>query len=441
MPKLISPPALPELKDLPVFLREPGPEPVQKAKLEAPPEPLPEPAPAPAAEIKTAPAPKPARKPFVINKTVLFLFLAGLAAAGAGYQLFLNSAAQRYARAGRLVEQARNAEAISAYSRIITIYPRSLEAAYSHYAIGDIKALQGDIQAAIDHYEDYMVAAPDNDPKLASSRFKVAELELKDGRLADAEYLYQNPVVRASDYAARAQERVDQIKAVKARLAEAKKFLPKSPAKAVEAYAAVVAEYPKYAEAVTGLEEAKAALAAYNGRPVVVKKPSPPPAKPAPRPAPAPAPKPAAQKPSPTPQPPPAPKPVSATPPAATPAVTPPGQAAPASPAAAQPVPKDRAQACGAIWKAEKAGEALSSDMVFDKLKFSCEDLRGRVETCREIRDELKAIQGVAAADRVTMEQELDPEWNLQKQLEQDKKVLKRYEDRGCAALLKAVPD
>lgn len=421
MPKLISPPALPELKDLPVFLQEPKLEARPLAKLEAPPEPLPIPAPVPAEPlIEPKPAPAAPRKPFKISRTAIILFCAGLAAAGTAYQLFHNSAGQRYARAGRLVEQARNAEAISAYSRIITLYPRSLEAAYSHYAMGDIKALQGDIPAAIGHYEDYMVAAPDKDPKLASSRFKVAELHLKEGRLDDAEYLYQNPVVRESDLAGRAGERVKEIQALKARLAEAKKLIKKSPAKAVEEYTAVLAEQPKYAAALQGLDEARQALAAANNRPAP-RKLAPPP-KPKPQPAQAAAqPKPPAPKPAP---PPPAP---------AAPAATPP-------PAAARNTPQGQGEACAPIWRAEQSGGRLDADQMFAKVKYDCDGLRQKLEVCKEARDAVMALQGVPPEARVTMEQELDPEWTLAKQLAQDEQIRKRYQDRGCAALLKAVP-
>lgn len=418
MPKLISPPALPELKDLPVFLQEPKMETRPAAKLEAPREPLPIPAPVPAEPLKdlpAAPAPAPARKPRLslkINRTAVILFCAALAAAGGGYQLFLNSAGQRYAAAGRLAAQARNAEAISAYSRIINTYPRSLEAAYSHYAMGDIKALQGDAQAAIGHYEDYMVAAPDKDPKLASSRFKVAELHLKEGRLDDAEYLYQNPVVRESDLAGRAGERVKEILAVKARLAEAKKLIKKSPAKAVEEFTAVAAEQPKYAAALQGLDEARQALAAANNRPAPRR--TAPPAKPKPQPAPA-----AAQ---PKPPAPPAPAP-----------------AAPA-PAAARNTPQGQGEACAPIWRAEQSGGRLDADQMFTKVKYDCDGLRQKLEVCKEARDAVMALQGVPPEARVTMEQELDPEWTLAKQLAQDEQVRKRYQDRGCAALLKAVP-
>ena len=408
MPKLVSPPALPEIKDLPVFLQQPGPEP-RPALLEPAPEPLP------------TPAPKPARKPFAINKTAVIILCAVLASSGAAYQLFINSAAQRYKQAGRLVERARNTEAISAYSRIITRYPRSIEAAYSHYGIGDIKALQGDSQGAIASYEDYMVAAPDKDPKLASARFKVAELHFKEDRLADADYLYQNPVVRESDLAGRAEERVKEIAAVNARLAEAKKLIAKAPNKAVEAYSAVVAERPKYAAALAGLEEARAALAAYNGRPVAkrpaAKKPAPTLTKsalkaaltkadsPAPKPAQKAAPKPAAEQ----------------------------------KPAAA-PSPKAQFETCSAIWDAEKAQPQLSADQIFTKMKLRCDDLKQRLDACREAREDVMALQGVPPEARVAMELEIDPDWTLAKQLEQDKKIMQRYEDRRCAELLKTFP-
>lgn len=407
LPKL-EPPQLPALKDLPAFL--------QKAA-----EPLPEPKaePLPAAEPAPKPAPKPARKPFVLSQTAIVVICAGLAAAGAGYQLTINSAKHRYAAAGELVKKARNAEAITAYSRIITRYPRSIEAAYSAYAIGDIKATQGDTQAAIEHYENYMVAAPATDPKLASSRFKVAELHLKEDRLSDAEYLYQNPVVRESELAGRAAERVKEIQAVKARLAEAKKLIAKTPAKAVEAYSAVVAEHPKYDAALAGLQEANEALAAANRRPVVKRAP---PAKPKAPKALTMSPLKAALT-----------KPPAKPAPAATPA---PASAAP-KPEAAGNVPMGQAETCPMVWQVEKAQGQLSADMMFTKMKFKCEELKQRVDACKEARDAVMALQGVPPEARLAMELEIDPDWTLAKQLDQDNKIRKTYEDGRCGELLK----
>lgn len=417
---LPQPPALPEIKDLPAFLQpkvEPRPLPQPDAA------PLPAPAPGPLAAPAPAPAAKPARKPFAISRTALILFFTTLAVAGGAYQLFLNSAAQRYAAAGQLAASARNAEAVSAYTRIINMYPRSLEAAYSQYAIGEIKALQGDIPAAIEHYEDYMVAAPDKDPKLASSRFKVAELHLKEDRLDDAEYLYQNPVVRESDWAARAAARVGEIGAFKTRLAEAKKLAAKSPDKSVEAYTALAAEHPKYAPAQTGLEEARKALAEANSRPALKRAPAPKPVKPAPvkttaKPAP---PKPQAQKPP-------------------APAAEPAPARAPA-PAPATTVSKAQYEMCSAIWQTEAAQGQLNADMMFTKVKHGCDDLKQKLDACKEARDEVMGLQGVPPEARVQMQQEIDPEWTLAKQLEEDTRIRKNYEDRRCAALFKSIPD
>ena len=266
-PEPIPPPAPPAPAEIPVTAPPPAPkaaEPPPKAPAPVIKAPEPKPAPAPVA----APAVKPAKKPFVINKTAVIALCAGLAVAGGAYQLILNSPKSRYARAGQLVLNARGTEAISAYSKIIAQSPRSIEAAYSQYAIGEIKAQQGDPLEAIEQFERYLVAAPDNDAKRASALFKIAEIKLKEDMLADADYLFQNKAVQASDYASRAADRVNQIKTVKARLADANKLMARSPAKAVEAYTAVLAEHPKYAPALTGLEEARKALAAANARPV-----------------------------------------------------------------------------------------------------------------------------------------------------------------------------
>ncbi|MBI5744142.1 MAG: hypothetical protein HY952_06305 [Elusimicrobia bacterium] len=375
-----GPPPLPEIKDLPAFL-QPKAEPL-----------LPQP--------KPAPAPKPARKRFVINKTIIILFCTGLAAAGGVYQLMLNSAASRYAHAGKLVKDARNSEAISAYSRIITLYPRSIEAAYSQYAIGDIKALQGDPQTAIEYYEHYLVAAPDKDPKIASARFKIAELKLKEDMLGDAEFLYQNAAIQASEYAGEATAQVAKIKAVTAGLADAKKLVAKAPDKAVEAYTAIVGAHPKYAPALAGLEEARKALAAYNARPVKKRVPAPTPALIKSR--------------------------IKA-------ALT--KNLQPPAPAAA---PKTQAEICAPVWAAEQVQGSLSADMMFTKVKNNCDDLRQRLDACKEARDAVMALQGVPPEARVQMEQEIDPDWTLAKQVEQDDRIRKNYETRHCAELLKS---
>lgn len=271
-PKFVPPPAPPPEPTPPAAPPAPAAAPVEAPKAALPPPvapapviKAPEPKPVPAAAV--APAVKPAKKPFVINKTAVITLCAGLVVAGGAYQLILNSPKSRYARAGQLVLNARGTEAISAYSKIIAQSPRSIEAAYSQYAIGDIKALQGDPLEAIEQYERYLVAAPDTDAKRASALFKIAEIKLKEDMLADAEYLFQNKAVQASDYASRAADRVNQLKAVRAQIAEAKKLIARSPARAVEAYTAVLAAHPKYAPALAGLEEARKALADANARP------------------------------------------------------------------------------------------------------------------------------------------------------------------------------
>ena len=271
-PKFVPPPAPPPAPEPPPAPPEPVAAPVEAPKAVQPPPKAPEPVvkapePKPALAAVVAPAVKPAKKPFVINKTAVIALCAGLAVAGVAYQLLLNSASHRYAAAGELAKNARGAEAVGTYSKIIAQYPRSIEAAYSQYAIADIKSQEGDLAAAIQFYEDYLVAAPDNDAKRASALFKIAEIKLKEDILADAEYLYENKAIQASGFAVQAAERGKQIRAVKAQVAEAKKLIARSPARAIEAYTAVLAAHPKYAPALTGLEEARKALAAANARP------------------------------------------------------------------------------------------------------------------------------------------------------------------------------
>lgn len=271
-PKAVPPPALPPAPTPPPAPPAPVAAPVEPPKAVQPPPkapapvikaPEPKPAPAPV----SAPAIKPAKKPFAVNKTAVIVLCAGLAVAAVAYQLTLNSAGHRYAAAGELAKNARGAEAVGAYSKIIAQYPRAIEAAYSQYAIGDIKAQQGDLTGAIQYYEDYLVAAPDSDAKRASALFKIAEIKLKEDILADAEYLYENKAIQASGFSVQAAERGKQIRAVKAQVAEAKKLVARSPAKAVEAYTAVLSVHPKYAPALAGLEEARKALTAANARP------------------------------------------------------------------------------------------------------------------------------------------------------------------------------
>ena len=209
----------------------------------------------------------PVKKASALNKNALIFFCLGLAVAGGVvYQFAFNSAKARYAQAGRLVKTARNAEAISAYTRIAELYKSSPEAAYSQFAIGEIKAVQGNLTEAIKRYEKYLVAAPAGDAKVAEAKFRIAEIEFKQANFPDAEFMYQNADIRASAYAERAADRVKQIQAVKTQIAGARKLLAKDPAKAVEALAAVLAAYPGLKAAAAGLEDAQKALAAANAR-------------------------------------------------------------------------------------------------------------------------------------------------------------------------------
>lgn len=392
-----------KVQEPPVKAKEPP------AKVKEPPAKVREPQAQPAEQ---KPAVKPAGKPFALNTNKVIFFLTGLAIAVGGYQLTLNSAAHRYAQAGRLVEKARNAEAISAYSKIITQYPRAIEAAYSEYAIGDIKAVQGDAPAAIEHYEHYLVAAPPGDARIASARFKIAELEYKNDDFPNAEFLYQNAAIQASDLAAQAAARVSQIRAVKAQLADAAKLIPKSPDKAVEAYTAVLAAHPRLAAAQAGLEAARKALEEAKARPAARRKAAP---KPAPREltksvfkaalggtAPAPAGKPAARQPASV---------------------------------------KAQFDACNAVWMTEKMQGQLDADMIFSKVNNNCDALKQKLTACKDAQEEVKAMEGVTPAARTLMEQEVNPDWTLARQLEEDKKVQKRYDDLHCADLLKAVPN
>jgi len=239
-----------------------APEPAVKA-----PEPakIPEKAVPPPAEPKAVI--KPAKKAFVLNKTVLIFFCLGLAiAGGAYYQLTVNSAKARYAQAGKLVKSARLAEAVTAYTRITEVYKGSPEAAYSQYAIGDIKSVQGDLHEAINRYEKFLLAAPDKDAKVPQAKFNIAEIEFKQNNYADAEFMYNNPDIKASAYAKQAADRVIQIKAVKAQAAEARKLMARDPARAAAAFSALLTAYPGLKAAADGLAEAQAALAAANTR-------------------------------------------------------------------------------------------------------------------------------------------------------------------------------
>lgn len=362
---------------------------------------------APPIELK--PAGKPAKKPFVPSKKTVILSCLGLAIAGAGYLLVFNSVAHRYAQAGLLVKAARNSEAVSAYSRIITQYPGTPEAADSEFAIGDIKAVQGDNPGAIAHYEQYLLAAPAGDARIAQARFKIAELEYKDDNLPDAEFLYQNAAIQASGYAKQAAERVSQILAVKARVAAAQKLVARAPGKAVEAYSAVLAEHPKLAAAITGLEEARKALAAAKDRRearagVRVKRA------------------------------------VKAPPVKSVPGTAPVKPADSAAGKAAM-YTKEQLDSCNSVWMTETMQGQLDADMIVAKVKYDCDALKDNLAVCKEAREDTKAMQGLTPEARARMEQEIIPDWTVEKQVAQDKRTLKTYQDRRCADLFKVIPN
>ena len=422
----------PEPEPEPLPIPQPEPAPVQQAApvLPAPapiPVPVPAPAPAPApapvpAPAPAAAAPKPAKKPFIPLKIAVFLGVLAAALGYGGYKLYTNSAAYRYRQAGELAAAARNAEALSAYSRILTQYPRTPEAADSQYAIAEIKAAQGDGDAAIEHYERFLVAAPDNDPKIAAARFKIAEIKFKRGDLQDAWFLYQNAAVQASSYAKQAADRVTWIEALKKQVADAQKIAAKDPAKAAEAFTAALAAYPNYPPAVKGLADARAALDAAAARKARTQRRAAKPPKPA-------APKPVAAAPAKPP------KPVTKLVPEKP--APPPAPAAPAK--AALPATKEQLEACNGIWMTEKMGQ-LDADMIFAKIKNNCDAIKADVAACEDLQDEVKSIRALKAEDRALMEQEIDPDWTLAKQQDRDKKTLKSYADRNCEAMLKGVP-
>ena len=288
-----------------------------------------------AAVLPVAPAPavKPAKRPFAFKKKLLVFLGLGLAIAGAAYQLTMNSAKAHYAKAGLLVKEARPTAAISAYTQIIAGHAGSLEAAYSQFAIAEIKAAQGDLPGAIERYEKYLVAAPEGDAKAPQAKFNIAEIEFRQGNLPEAEYMYNN--LRASAYAKEAADRLAQIKAVNAQVAGARKLMAKDPAKAVETFAAVLAAYPDLKAAAAGLEEAKKALAAANGRPAFRKA--------------------RANKPR-------APKSVRARP-----------APAPGKPAVFS---KEQRDACNAVWMMEKIQGRLDADSAAAKTANNCDALK-----------------------------------------------------------------
>lgn len=339
------------------------------------------------------PAIKPAKKPFAFNKNILVFLGLGLVIAGAAYQLAINSAKARYAQAGQLVKDARPTAAISAYTKIIAGQAGSLEAAYSQYAIAEIKAAQGDLPGAIERYEKYLVAAPAGDARVPLAKFNIAEIEFRQSNLPEAEYMYNNADIRASANARQAADRVAQIKAVNAQVAAARKSAAKTPAKAVEAFSAVLAAYPGLKTATAGLEEAQKALAAANDRQAAR---------------------------------------------AAKAGTRAPETARAKAPAAAKAAAytKEQLDACNAVWMMEKIQGRLDAEADSAKTRNHCDGLKANLTACKGLQDEFKAIKSLTPGARTLIEQEIDPEWTAAKQAEQDRETLSSYEAHRCAQLV-----
>jgi TolA-binding protein len=390
----------PEVKP-PEVIIPPAPEPVKAPEQPAPPVSAPEKT---AKEIPPAPvAPKqgvkPAKKIFVPNKKLLLLFCVGLAVV---YQFTFNSARHRYAQAGKLASTARNSEAISAYTKIITQYPGSLEAAYSQFAIGEIKAVQGDPAGAIAHYEQFLLAARDKDSKIPEAKFRIAEIEFKQNNFLDAAFMYNNADIQASGYAARAAQRLAQIKAVNTQIADAKKLAARDPGKAVEAYSAVLAAYPGYAPAAAGLEEAQKAVADAKEHPLL--------------------------------------KPRRAG--RTTRAAASRGHKAGSGKAAGAALySKESFNSCNSIWMAEKVIGHLEGDMLAEKTKYNCDALKEDLAACKDLQIQYKAIQTLKPEARALMEQGINQNWTVQDQVAQDKKTLKAYAAHHCGEFTKTVPN
>lgn len=394
-----QPPIMPAVPELPAFLA-----PVAAAKETLPPAPEP----LPAVEPQPLPAVKPAKKPIAVSRSAVIMFCTGLAIAGAiAYQFTVNNAKARYARAGELVKAARNTEAISAYTRIISLYNGSPEAAYSQLAIGDIKAVLGDNAGAIERYEKYLLAAPAGDAKVPEAKFKIAEIEFKDANFTDADFMYNSPDIRTSGYAKQAADRISLIKAVNDLIAGARKLAPKNPAKAVETLTTVLAAYPGLKAAADGLEEAQKALAAANGRPAARH------AARAAKPITARAPKPVRAKPAPA-----------------------PGKAATAT-AKTGAYTKEQFNICNSVWMMEKIQGRLDAPTAAAGQENDCGALKENMTACKGMQEEYKAVQNLKPEARALIEQETNPDWTAAKQIEQDKKTLKAYQTHRCAEMIK----
>ncbi|MHB0996209.1 MAG: tetratricopeptide repeat protein [Elusimicrobiales bacterium] len=335
------------------------------------------PAPAIAPTPNTATAVKPAAKRSFPLKTVGLVLTLGAAAAGGAYLFIYSGPEAGLERAAQLARTARHTEAISAYSRIIARYSGRPAAARGNFAIAEIKAAQGDAPAAIEYYERYLVAAPDGDPQIAEARFKIGDIKFGLGNYEDALFLYENSAVQASGYAARAAEKAAGIKAMKEKTAAAR----------------AAAQKPG-----RGAKTPRAA------KPPAVKSmpaaPAPAPAKKAARPA----------------------------------AAKPPKQAqlSPEALAAA-----GRIKDCTPVWAVEKAGGQLSPEQEAAKAAGGCAALKADMEACGRLQQEIRVIRGFKLADRLLLEQSIDPDMTAGKMQESDSKRLGDYAALNCDQLIK----
>lgn len=409
--------------ELPDTAQQPAPLPAPVPPPEPPPLPAPAPrqpeppaeavpAPALAPTPNTAPAVKPAAKRSFPLKTVGLVLTLAAAAAGGAYLFIYSGPEAGLERAAQLARTARHTEAISAYSRIIARYSGRPAAARGNFAIAEIKAAQGDAPSAIEYYERYLVAAPDGDPQIAEARFKIGDIKFGLGNYEDALFLYENAAVQASGYAARAADKAAGIKAMKEKTAAAQKLLPKNPAAAAELFSAVLAGYPAYQPAAKGLEEARAA-AQKPGRGVKTPPAATPPAVKSQPAAPAPAPVKKAARPA---------------------VAKPPKQAQPSPEALAA---AGRIKDCTPVWAVEKAGGQLSPEQEAAKAAGGCAALKADMEACGRLQQEIRVIRGFKLADRLLLEQSIDPDMTAEKMQESDSKRLGDYAALNCDRLIK----
>lgn len=357
-----------------------APEPEPAPRLPVPPALKPAeavPAPAIAPPPKSAPAVKPAAKRSFPFKTVGLVLTLGAAAAGGAYLFIHTGPEASLERAAKLARTARNAEAISAYYKIIARYSGRPAAARGNFAIAEIKAAQGDAPAAIEYYERYLVTAPDGDPQIAEARFKIGDIKFALGNYEDALFLYENAAVQASGYAARAADKAAGIKAMKAKTAAAHA--------AAQAPGRGAARRP-----------------AVKSTPVA---PGPAPVKKAAKPAPA-----AAKQPK---------RPKQA-------------QLSPEAQAAA-----DRIKDCTPLLAIEKAGGQLSPEQAAAKTAGGCDALKADMEACGRLQQEIRVIRGFKLADRLLLEQSIDPDMTAEKMKENDARRLGEYAALNCDRLIK----